>query len=75
MKCTKQSMRSLQDDLLDLFGKRASPLSIKRDVLGSVQVEGAQQRTAASAEQLLGAFQEGMRRRSTAATQMNFEVG
>ncbi len=64
----------LQDDLLDLFGKHASPLSIKRDVLGTVQVEGAHQRSAASAAELLAIFQEGMRRRSTAVTQMNFEV-
>ncbi|KAK9833782.1 hypothetical protein WJX74_005707 [Apatococcus lobatus] len=62
-----------QDDLLDLFGKRSSPLSIKRDVLGAVQVEGAHQRTANTAQELLSIFQEGMRRRSTAATQMNFE--
>ena len=64
----------LQDDLLDLFGKKGSPLSIKRDVLGAVQVEGAHQRTANTARELLSIFQEGMRRRSTAATQMNFEV-
>ena len=66
---------SLQDSLLDLLGSEGGlKLVIKRDLNGSVKVEGAVAREARTAGELRNVFDAGLSRRSTASTLMNVEV-
>ena len=66
---------SSQDSLLDLLGSEGAPkLVIKRDLNGSVKVEGAVAQEARTAGELRNVFDAGLSRRSIASTLMNAEV-
>jgi hypothetical protein len=70
-----------KDDLVDLLStvsaeeavSSGSKLTIKKDTRGVVRVDGATERTCASADDLMCAIEDGSNKRQTASTLMNSE--